>query len=131
MNPRICQLEIIKFVQSFFRESKNLPFGNQLALSEAANSRVGSVAVSADSGNILASAHDDPTHPIKHSCMLLLDKVARTQGGGAWKVCELKTQTQFLKHKISQKHPHHSFIHTFTHADAKTLTLTILYTLIL
>lgn len=56
----------------------------ELALSEAANSKVGSVAVCPESGNVLATAHDDPSHPLKHSCMVLLDKVATSQGGGAW-----------------------------------------------
>ena len=82
--------------------SKNLCFENQLALSEAANSRVGSVAVCPESGNVLATAHDDPSHPLKHSCMVLLDKVATSQGGGAWQVCSLTTQTLFTRRHFKQ-----------------------------
>lgn len=29
----------------------------------------------------------DPTHPLRHAVMACIDKVARSQGGGAWSGC--------------------------------------------
>ena len=42
------------------------------------------VAVSPTSGRVIATAEGDSSHPMKHACMVLIDNVARTQGGGAW-----------------------------------------------
>ena len=33
---------------------------------------------------IVARAHNDSSHPLKHAVMVCIDGVARRQGGGAW-----------------------------------------------
>ena len=36
------------------------------------------------SGEVVATGHTKPNHPLKHAVMDCIDQVARTQGGGAW-----------------------------------------------
>ena len=42
------------------------------------------VIVDPDTRQVIAKAHTDPSHPVKHATMLCLDQVASAQGGGAW-----------------------------------------------
>uniref|UniRef100_A0A1B6GPT7 CMP/dCMP-type deaminase domain-containing protein n=1 Tax=Cuerna arida TaxID=1464854 RepID=A0A1B6GPT7_9HEMI len=49
--------------------------------------QVGAVVVDPSSKTVVAIASDDRTaHPMKHSIMVVVDLVARTQGGGLWKM---------------------------------------------
>jgi len=55
------------------------------ALKVGAEGTCGAVAIDPkDNGRVIARACDDPCHPIKHACMVLIDNVARCQGGGSW-----------------------------------------------
>lgn len=50
---------------------------------------VGAVVVDPETKNVLAVASDDRSrHPLKHAVMVVVDLVARTQGGGLWPVKE-------------------------------------------
>ena len=59
--------------------------GHMLTVMESHPPRVGAVAVSGSGeGQEVVVAMADPSHPLKHACMVLVDTVARAQGGGAW-----------------------------------------------
>ena len=44
----------------------------------------GCVIVDPDVNIVVAKAHADLSHPIRHAVMVCIDKVATGQGGGAW-----------------------------------------------
>ena len=43
---------------------------------------------------VVAQAHTDSTHPLKHAVMVCIDNVANGQGGGAWSNEMLPSQLQ-------------------------------------
>ena len=42
------------------------------------------IIVDPDINSVIAQAHTDSSHPLKHATMLVLDQVALVQGGGVW-----------------------------------------------
>jgi tRNA-specific adenosine deaminase 3 len=68
-------LQIRKFMQIAFDENSN---------SENAQVSSAVVIVDPDINSVIAQAHTDSSHPLKHAAMLCLDQVASVQGGGVW-----------------------------------------------
>ena len=42
------------------------------------------IIVDPDINSVIAQAHTDSSHPLKHATMLVIDQVALVQGGGVW-----------------------------------------------